>query len=82
MTKDKKAFKFAPLTETAACELCHIRFVFKDIVRHVKSNPKDIETVQSLYKIKPFNSIIKCYKVSILHFGCNFLFTHCFVANF
>ena len=48
MTKDKKAFKCAAITETAVCELCHIRFVFKDIVRHVKSNLKDIETLQSL----------------------------------
>ena len=42
MTKNKKAFKWAAITETAVCELCHIRFVFKDIVRHVKSNLNDI----------------------------------------
>ena len=58
MTKDKKAFKCAAITETAVCELYHIRFVFKDIVSHVKIYLKDIETVQSLYKIKTFNSII------------------------
>ena len=57
MTKDKKANKCASITETAVCELYHIGFVFKDIVRHVKSNHKDKETVQSLYQIKTFNSI-------------------------
>ena len=65
MTKDKKAFKCAAITETAVCELCHIRFVFKDIVRHVKSNLKDIETVQSLYQIKTFNSIIVLHGVCL-----------------
>jgi hypothetical protein len=65
MTKDKKAFKFAALTETAVFELCHIRFVFKDIVRHVKSNLKDIETVQSLYQIKTFNFIIVLHGVCL-----------------
>ena len=58
MTKDKKAFKWAAITETSVCELCHIRLVFKDIVSHVKINLKDIETVQSKYQIKTFNSII------------------------
>ena len=58
MTKDKKAFKCAAITETALCELCHIRFVFKDIVSYVEINLKDIETVQSLNEIKTFNCLI------------------------
>ena len=65
MTKDKEAFKFAAITETAVFELCHIRFVFKDIVMHVKSNLNDIETVQSLYQIKTFNSIIVLHGVCL-----------------
>ena len=71
MTKDKKAIKCAAITETAVYELCHIRFIFKYIVRHVKSNHKDKETVQSLYQIKTFNSI------KVLHGVClqeNFYF--------
>ena len=32
MIKDKKAFKGAAITEIAVCELCHGRFVFKDLV--------------------------------------------------
>jgi hypothetical protein len=65
MTKNKKAFKWAAITETAVCELCHIRFVFKDIVSHVKINLKDIETVQSKYQIKTFNSIIVLHGVCL-----------------
>ena len=65
MTKNKKPFKWAAITETAVCELCHIRFIFKDIVSHVKINLKDIETVQSLYQIKTFNSIIVVHGVCL-----------------
>ena len=65
MTKDKNAIKCAAITKTAVCELCHIRFVFKDIVRHVKSNHKDKETVQSLYRIKTFSFIIVLHGVCL-----------------
>ena len=65
MTKDKKAIKSAAITETAVCELCHRRFVFKDLVRHVKSNHKDKETVQTLDQIKTFKSIQVLYGVCL-----------------
>ena len=65
MTRNKKAFQWAAITETAVCEPCHIRFVFKDIVSKVKIYLKDIETVQSLYQIKTFNSIIVLHGVCL-----------------
>ena len=65
MTKDKKAIKSAAITETAVCELCHRRFIFKDLVRHIKSNHKDKETVQTLDQIKTFKSIQVLYGVCL-----------------
>ena len=64
MAKDKKAIKSAAITELAVCELCHRRFVFEDLVMHVKSNHNDKETVQTLDQIKTFNSI------KVLHGVC------------
>ena len=61
----RKVFKCAAITESAVCELCHIRFVFKDIVCHFKIYLKDIETVQALYKIKTFNSIMVLHGVCL-----------------
>ena len=56
MAKDKKAIKSAAITESAVCELCHRRFVLKDLMGHVKSNHNDKETVQTLDQIKTLNS--------------------------
>ena len=64
MIKDKKTFKSAAITKTAVCELCHGRFVFKDLARHFKSNHKDKETMQTLDQIKTINSI------KVLHGVC------------
>ena len=64
MTKDKKSIKSAAVTETAVCELCHRRFEFKDLVKHVKNQHKDQEAVNSLDQIKTYNSI------KVLHGVC------------
>ena len=64
MTKDKKAIKNATITESVVFELCHRKLVFKDLVRHVKSNNREKETVHTLDQIKTFNSI------KVLHGVC------------
>ena len=64
MIKHNKVPKSAAITETAVCELCHGRFVLKDLARHVKSNHKDKEKMQTFDQIKTFNSI------KVLHGVC------------
>lgn len=72
MTKEKKSIKSAAVNETAICKLCHRRFEFKELVKHVKHQHKNQETVQSLDQIKTFSSIKVLHGVCLqekLYFG-------------
>ena len=64
MTKDNKAIKSAAIIETVVCELCHRRFVFEGLVRHVKSNHKNEETNQNIQFNKSLAWCLSTEKVS------------------
>ena len=62
MTKERKYIKAASISETAACHECHRRFEIQDLVKHVRSAHKNLESVKCQDKIK--NSVqLKFYRV-------------------
>ena len=64
MTKDKKSIKTAAVKESAVCSVCHRRFQFSELVKHVIKVHKDMNSVNCIDQIKTFSSI------KVLHGVC------------